>query len=161
MQYGPAHALVADLGNLLTVGSTLISSRAAALTFALFVSWCITTYQTGADVVYAQTLPSPWTSKDIGSVGQAGSASESGGVFTVRGAGADIWGTADSFHFVSQPLSGNGEIVARVTSIQNTNSYAKAGVMIRGALTAGSAHVILDVKPGGGVEFMRDRKSVV
>ena len=80
--------------------------------------------------------------------------SESGGVFTVRGAGADIWGTADSFHFMSQPLSGNGEIVARVMSIQNTNALAKAGVMIRGALTAGSAHVILDVKPGGGVEFM-------
>ena len=72
----------------------------------------------------------------------------------MQGAGADIWGTADSFHFMSQPLSGNGEIVARVTSIQNTNIYAKAGVMIRGALTAGSAHVILDVKPGGGVEFM-------
>ncbi len=102
----------------------------------------------------AQALPSPWTSKDIGSVGLAGSASEFGGIFTVRGAGADIWGTADSFHFMSQPLSGNGEIVARVTSIQNTNAYAKAGVMIRGALTAGSAHVILDVKPGGGVEFM-------
>jgi endonuclease/exonuclease/phosphatase family metal-dependent hydrolase len=91
---------------------------------------------------------------DIGSVAVAGSASESGGVFTLRGAGADIWGTADSFHFMSQPLSGNGEIVARVMSIQNTNAYAKAGVMIRGALTAGSAHVILDVKPGGGVEFM-------
>jgi endonuclease/exonuclease/phosphatase family metal-dependent hydrolase len=151
----PAHALVADLGNLLAVGSTpILSSRAAALTFALFVSWCITTYPTGGDVVYAQALPSPWTSKDIGSVGHSGSASESGGVFTVRGAGADIWGTADSFHFMSQPLSGNGEIVARVASIQNTNSYAKAGVMIRGALTAGSAHVILDVKPGGGVEFM-------
>jgi endonuclease/exonuclease/phosphatase family metal-dependent hydrolase len=105
-------------------------------------------------VLNAQTLPSPWTSKDIGSVGLAGSASESEGVFTVRGAGADIWGTADSFHFMSQPLTGNGEIVARVTSIQNTNAYAKGGVMIRGALTAGSAHVILDVKPGGGVEFM-------
>ena len=47
---------------------------------------------------------------------------------------------------MSQPLSGNGEIVARVTSIQNTNAYAKAGVMIRGALTAGSAHVIMPTR---------------
>ena len=62
--------------------------------------------------------------------------------------------THDAFHFMSQPLAANGEVVARVLSIQNSNAYAKAGVMIRGALTAGSAHVLLDVKPGGGVEFM-------
>ena len=105
-------------------------------------------------MVNAWALPAPWTSTDIGSVTVAGSASESGGVFTVRGAGADIWGTADAFHFMSQPLAANGEVVARVLSIQNSNAYAKAGVMIRGALTAGSAHVLLDVKPGGGVEFM-------
>lgn len=139
----------------LAVGSTSVfSSRAVALTFALSLSWCIAGHWTAGSVVNAFALLSPWTSRDIGSVAVAGSASESGGVFTVRGAGADIWGTADSFHFMSQPLSGNGEIVARVMSIQNTNAYAKAGVMIRGALTAGSAHVILDVKPGGGVEFM-------
>jgi endonuclease/exonuclease/phosphatase family metal-dependent hydrolase len=146
---------VAESRQPLAVGSTsAFSSRAIALTFALSLWWCIAGHWTAGSVVNAFALPSPWTSKDIGSVAVAGSASESGGVFTVRGAGADIWGTADSFHFMSQPLPGNGEIVARVTSIQNTNAYAKAGVMIRGALTAGSAHVILDVKPGGGVEFM-------
>jgi endonuclease/exonuclease/phosphatase family metal-dependent hydrolase len=118
------------------------------------LTWWIAGHWAGGNVVDAFSLPSPWTSKDIGSVAVSGSASESDGIFTVRGAGADIWGTADSFHFMSQPLPGNGEIVARVTSMQNTNAYAKAGVMIRGALTAGSAHVILDVKPGGGVEFM-------
>jgi endonuclease/exonuclease/phosphatase family metal-dependent hydrolase len=139
----------------LAVRSTSVfSSRAVALTCALVALWSIASHRTAGGVVNAQALPSPWTSMDIGSVGLAGSALESEGVFTVRGAGADIWGTADSFHFMSQPLPGNGEIVARVTSIQNTNVYAKAGVMIRGALTAGSAHVILDVKPGGGVEFM-------
>jgi endonuclease/exonuclease/phosphatase family metal-dependent hydrolase len=124
------------------------------LALALSASWYVAGYWTAGNVVIAWALPLPWTSTDIGSVAVAGSASESGGVFTVRGAGADIYGTADAFHFMSQPLAGNGEVVARVMSIQNTNAYAKAGVMIRGALTAGSAHVILDVKPGGGVEFM-------
>ncbi len=99
-------------------------------------------------------VPSPWLTQDVGSVGAAGSASYSNGVFTVAGAGADIWGTADAFRYVYQGTSGDAQIVARVASIQNTNTYAKAGVMLRESLAAGAAHVILDVKPDGSVEFM-------
>jgi hypothetical protein len=99
-------------------------------------------------------LPSPWQAKDVGSVAAAGSAtSTSAGAFTVSGSGADIWGTADAFQFVSQPLSGDGQIVARVASIQNTNSWAKAGVMIRNDLTASAIHAALVVTPGNGVAF--------
>ena len=101
------------------------------------------------------SLPSPWQGQDVGAVGQPGSASHSNGVFTVNGAGADIWGSADAFHFVYQSLAGDGQIVARVASVQNTNAYAKAGVMLRSGLSAGSSHVILDVRPGGSVEFMQ------
>ena len=72
----------------------------------------------------------------------------------MRGAGADIWGSADGFHFVDQPIGGDAQLVARVTAIQNTNIYAKAGVMLRASTAAASAHVILDVRPSGGVEFM-------
>jgi regulation of enolase protein 1 (concanavalin A-like superfamily)/phosphatidylserine/phosphatidylglycerophosphate/cardiolipin synthase-like enzyme len=100
------------------------------------------------------TLPSPWTSQDIGATGLSGSASYSSGTFTLSGAGADIWGTADAFQFVSQPLSGDGTIIARVTAAQNTSPLAKAGIMIRQSLTATSAHVILDVHPDGTVEFL-------
>ena len=39
---------------------------------------------------------SPWQTQDVGTVGLAGSASQSAGVFTGRGAGADIWGTAEA-----------------------------------------------------------------
>jgi hypothetical protein len=100
-------------------------------------------------------VPAPWVNQDIGAVGAAGSASYASGTFTVAGSGADIWGAADAFHYASRPLSGDGVIVARVISLQNTNAYAKAGIMIRANMTAGSPHVILNVKPGGGVEFMR------
>lgn len=102
----------------------------------------------------ATTLPSPWKNQDIGNVALPGSATASNGVFTVKGAGDDIWNSADAFQYVNQPVTGNVEIVARVTSVQNTNQYAKAGVMLREALTANSAHVTLDVLPGGGVEFL-------
>ncbi len=100
-------------------------------------------------------LPAPWQSRDVGNVGQPGSASYSNGRFTVSGAGADIWGLADGFHFLYQALSGDGVVTARLTSMQTTNAYAKAGVMLRTSLAANSPHVVLDMVPGGGIEFMR------
>jgi hypothetical protein len=102
----------------------------------------------------AAGLPSPWVNQDVGSVGIAGSSSFSSGVFTVKGSGGDIWGTADAFQFAYQTFSGDGQIVARVASTQNTNGNAKAGLMFRGDLTAGSAHVMIDVEPNGNIEFM-------
>src|SRR5688572_21597457 len=63
----------------------------------------------------------PWVDADIGAVGPAGSATLNSGTFTVQGAGADIWGTADGFHYVHQRLNGNTQVVARVASLNNTN----------------------------------------
>jgi regulation of enolase protein 1 (concanavalin A-like superfamily) len=56
---------------------------------------------------------------------------------------------------VYQPLSGDGEIVARVASVQNVAAWVKAGVMIRSELTAGSAHAMMMVTPGKGNAFQR------
>jgi regulation of enolase protein 1 (concanavalin A-like superfamily) len=100
------------------------------------------------------SLPAPWIDQDIGATGLTGSASYANGVFTIKGAGANIWDTADGFNFVDQPVSGDIQIVARVTSIQNPNTFAKAGVMLRSTTAAGSPHVVLDVRPAGGIEFM-------
>jgi regulation of enolase protein 1 (concanavalin A-like superfamily) len=100
-------------------------------------------------------LPSPWQDRDIGSVGLAGSASYSSGTFTVSGSGADIWGTADAFHFVHQSLTGDGEIRARVTAVQNTDPWAKAGVMIRESFAANSKHGMMVLSPANGLAFQR------
>jgi hypothetical protein len=99
------------------------------------------------------SLPPPWQDQDIGSVGMTGSASASGGTFTVYGSGADIWDTADAFHFVYQTLSGDGEIVARVTGLGNTDEWAKAGVMIRETLDPGSRFADMVITPGQGASF--------
>ena len=55
------------------------------------------------------TLPAPWISGDVGSVGVAGSSgySSATGTFTVKGSGVDIWDNADSFHFVYRITSYN------------------------------------------------------
>jgi hypothetical protein len=101
------------------------------------------------------SIPSPWTTRDVGAVGLSGSAAYASGQFTVRGAGADIWGTADSFRYVYQSASGDVQIVARVTGIENTHQWAKAGVMLRESLSADAAHVMLNVTPTGTTEFMK------
>jgi len=53
-------------------------------------------------------LPSPWQTLDIGAVGLPGSALYAAGQFTLKGAGANIWGAADAFRYVYQPFSGDG-----------------------------------------------------
>jgi hypothetical protein len=58
----------------------------------------------------------------------------------VSGAGTQIYGTADAFHFAYQPLLGDGTIVARLVSLQGGSSYVSAGVMIREALSADSTN---------------------
>jgi hypothetical protein len=81
-----------------------------------------------------------WTDADVGATGLAGNASYANGVFTVKGAGPQIWGTADAMHYVFQPLSGDGTIVARVVSVQGGSGYVTAGVMIRETLDAASTN---------------------
>jgi hypothetical protein len=99
-------------------------------------------------------VPPPWQSTDVGAVGTPGSAYQGPDAdLYIAGAGSDIWGTADSFHFVYQPIR-DGKITALLGSEENTHPFAKTGVMIRQTLDPGSPHVILDVKPDGGVEFM-------
>jgi hypothetical protein len=74
---------------------------------------------------------------------------------TIEGAGRDIWGTADSFTFVHKPQTGDAATdYVYVMSLQNTDPFAKVGVMIRDGLAPDAPHVVVDVKPNGEVEFM-------
>ena len=98
-------------------------------------------------------LPNPWVVQDIGSVGFPGNASYSSGTFTVTGSGADIESTADAFNYVYQPTSGDCELRARVASLQNTDPWAKAGVMIRESTNAASVYAMVEVTSGNGMEF--------
>ena len=101
-------------------------------------------------------LPAGWSHADIGTVPVTGDATFASGTFTVRGSGADVWGTADQFHYAYTTMTGDGTIVARVASIPlNVNAWVKAGVMIRESLTAGSAHGFMLVSASKGVAFQR------
>ena len=71
------------------------------------------------------------------------------------GSGADIAGTADEFRYVHQAGNGDGSIVARVASVQNTAVDAKAGVMYRESTAANARFAAVYVTPGVGVVFQR------
>lgn len=104
--------------------------------------------------VTINVLPTTWTDLDIGAPGVMGRASYSDPTFTVSGSGTDIYGTTDQFHYVYQPTSSTSvTITARVNTQTNTNSWAKAGVMIRETTAAGAAYAGVYVTPGKGVSF--------
>ena len=70
---------------------------------------------------------------------------------TLRGSGTDIWGRADAFRYRYGAMSSTGAISAAVRSIQRTDPWAKAGVMIRSDLSPGSPHVMLIVSATRGI----------
>ena len=98
----------------------------------------------------AAALPAGWRGQDVGSVGIPGSATFLDGTFTLKGSGSDIWETADGCHFISQSLSGDFVITARLASMANTDYWAKAGLMVRESYATGSRNVSLLVTPEGG-----------
>ena len=134
-----------------TVGLFVTSHNSGTLSTATFDNVTVTAGGGGGGG--GGGLPSPWAHQDVGGATPPGSASYSGGVFSVQGGGSDIWGTADQFQYVDQPLSGDGTIVARVTSQSNSDPWAKAGIMIKQSTTAGSPYALLAVTPGNGVAF--------
>ena len=97
--------------------------------------------------------PAPWQETDIGVRTALGYSSYDNGVFTVHGGGNDIWAATDEFHYIYQPFSGDGTIIARVTSQTNTDDWAKSGVIIKESPEEGSKYVLLAVTPGHGATF--------
>jgi hypothetical protein len=130
------------MGDQVLAGLAVSSHDAAASATAVFSSVVV--------------VPTPaWTHADVGAVGVDGSLNTSGTTIEVGGAGGDIWDAADAFHFAWVPLSGDGEIVARVLSIQNVRPWSKAGVMIREVLNPDSAHAFMLVSSAKGYAFQR------
>ena len=75
------------------------------------------------------------------------------GTYTMTAAGTDIWGVADEFHYAFKTLAGVGTIEAQVLSVDDTDPWAKAGVMIRETLEPGSKFAAVYITPGNGCRF--------
>ncbi len=105
------------------------------------------------------THPRDWTESDVGILSlwfrgnPGGFLEDPAGTYTMSAAGTDIWGTADEFRYAYKQLSGAGSIVAQVLSVENTNAWAKAGVMIRESLDPGSKFAAVYITPANGCRF--------
>ena len=95
----------------------------------------------------ADAQPDAILEYDIGNPSKKGGSSfdTKTGLWTVTGGGADIFDTADQFHFTGATCSGDCTVVACVTSLKPTAAYSKAGVMIRESQEPGamSASVVV------------------
>ena len=147
-----------------TNASVTFDNAAASTTGATFSSNGVYTVRLTAsdgvltsstDIAISHGTLAAQISQDIGSVGVSGSSTETSGVWTNRGSGADIWNNADGFFFRGAALSGNGSIQARLTSQTATDPWAKAGLMIRASTNANSAHAFVAATPANGLAFQR------
>lgn len=85
---------------------------------------------------------------EVGEPGVAGSSTPVPGGFDVTGAGTDVGGTADQFHFDYQELTGNFDLRLRVEAFSPTDPFAKAGLMARESLDANSRFAATFTSPG-------------
>jgi hypothetical protein len=94
-------------------------------------------------------LAAPFVAADVGDVGRPGFVGAADAQsFVLNGAGRDMYRTEDALYYASQPLSGDGMIVARLNALQLVWDN-RAGVMIRDSVDPGAAYVALQGRPTG------------
>jgi len=102
-------------------------------------------------VVDAQSLPTGWSLTDIGGPPAAGTATQSNGAFSVTSRGYDVSGTADQFTYISKAVTGDVTIEAKVDTLQNTDAWSIAGLVLRQSTSAGAREVSVFVTPSKGL----------
>ncbi|MHC4546533.1 MAG: LamG domain-containing protein, partial [Planctomycetota bacterium] len=75
----------------------------------------------------------------------------------VTGRGRDIWGGHDEFYFIGlypwEPGMSDSYVEGRVVAMDNTDPWAKAGIMVREKMTPSSRFAAVYVTPGQGISF--------
>jgi TolB protein len=132
------------------------SSWLRVATLFLFIAASAT--QTSGD---AQRIGAFEDQPDVGVTPKSGSATydSKSREYSVTGGGANMWGTADAFHFVWKRVSGDVTLTARVV-LQGTegNEHRKAGLMIRQGLGPGDAYADAVVH-GNGLTSLQYRET--
>lgn len=103
-------------------------------------------------------LPDPWHNLDVGRLARPGSAIHSRGTFTLEAARSADKERDDGYHLVCQSFRGDGEIIARVASLDprdDKDKQARAGVVLRAGLTPEDRTVLMSLTGGGGFFFRR------
>lgn len=103
----------------------------------------------------ANGLPAGFSLIDLGDARPKGSADANGrGLIVISGGGSDVWGNHDECAFLYRQLRADSTLTVEVRSMDDTDSWDKAGLMIRGATTPDSMHASILVIHSGLVQFI-------
>jgi hypothetical protein len=72
------------------------------------------------------------------------------GEWSILGGGKGIWGVQDEFRYTAEAMPGDGMISAKITSQQNTDPWAKSGIMLRAGTDPGAPYYAIFATPGNG-----------
>ncbi|MGB7157340.1 MAG: fibronectin type III domain-containing protein [Tepidisphaeraceae bacterium] len=78
-----------------------------------------------------------------------------GNAYDTVGGGLDIYDVADSFHFANQARTGDFDVRVQIASFTAPDGKAKAGLMVRESLDAGSQNLFAGVTITDGYRFSR------
>ena len=130
------------------VGLAVTSQSAGQVARATFTNVSVT----AAASSVTPSAPVAYSTVDIGAVGVAGYArANADGSYAIGGGGADVWGTADALRFMYKAISGDFDIETRIATLDPVHTWTKAGVMIRGSLSANAQQAFALVSPGAGL----------
>lgn len=104
-----------------------IKRTASAATIALWIAIFSAQAQTRVSV-------------DIGNPAIGGSTVQTGGGYNISAAGTNIFGAADQFFFNYEQITGDFDLKVRLDGVIAGETWAKAGLMARETLDAGSRH---------------------
>jgi hypothetical protein len=137
-------------GDQYRVGLAVTSSRNNYLAEATFEDYEIMEYAFPTAAPSISLAPSSWDKYvDIGNPPRRGeySISEDQTIQYVKGSGSRIWGTTDQFFFVNEMMtddgSGSASAELYIKQFDNSNVFARGGIMIRDTNDADSANIFL------------------
>jgi regulation of enolase protein 1 (concanavalin A-like superfamily) len=102
----------------------------------------------------APTLPTGWSTADLGALTSPGAAWYSSGSFLATSYGTGFNGTNDSFRFVHTRVRGDATMSVRVAALEGS-AGRQAGIVLRSSLDAAADEVAILVDAGGLVVVRR------
>jgi hypothetical protein len=96
-----------------------------------------------------QVEVAPYDSIDVGTPTNFGgtSVATSANSLDVLADGVDIWGAADSFHYVYRQIEGDFDLAVRIDHASSNNNWARNSLMLRSSVLADSFHVSVGATP--------------
>jgi hypothetical protein len=99
------------------------------------------------------TLPAGVEAAVIGRPESLGSATvhPSGDAFTLQTTAQSLGSAIDDFLFLQKPMTGDGDLVARLTDLHFTNGWARAGIAIRSSLARDASGLGIYITAANGI----------